>query len=83
MPKKTARRPVSPGDTSFANRSRGLIAKAGKSPRSARTKCALDNLSHRTDSVKLQRIKQNRALDVSASERLRAYSRSAASFNAC
>jgi hypothetical protein len=36
-----------------------------------------------TDSVKLRRIKQNRALDVSASERLRAFQSSADSFNAC
>ena len=36
-----------------------------------------------TDSVKLQRIIRNRALDVSASERLRAFHSSAGSVNAC
>lgn len=35
-----------------------------------------------TDSVKLRRNQTNRALDVSASERLRAYHSSDASFNA-
>ncbi len=36
-----------------------------------------------TDSVKLRRNQTNRALDVSASERLRAFPSSADSFNAC
>lgn len=36
-----------------------------------------------TDSVKLRRNQTNRAPDVSASERLRAFHNSDASFNAC
>jgi hypothetical protein len=36
-----------------------------------------------TDSVQLRRINNNRALDVSDSERLRAFHSSADSFNAC
>jgi hypothetical protein len=38
-------------------------------------------LGRLTDKVQLQRIKQNSALDVSASERLRAYHTSAVSCN--
>jgi hypothetical protein len=40
-------------------------------------------LVHLTDSVQLRRIIQNRALDVSASERLRAYHSFAVCCNAC
>ena len=54
MPKKTARRPPSPERISSAIQTPGLIAKAEMPKRSARTKCALDNRSHRTDSILLR-----------------------------
>jgi len=54
MPKKTARhRPVL-WKIARAKQNTGLIAKAETPKRSARTKCVLDNRSHRTDSVQLQ-----------------------------
>ena len=65
MPKKTARRPPSPERISSAIQTPGLIAKAEMPKRSARTKCALDNRSHRTDSVQLRWSKQYRAVDAS------------------
>ena len=48
MPKKTARRTASRPTVSRATQGVGLIATANKPPRSARTKSAVDNRSHRT-----------------------------------
>jgi len=48
MPKKTARHQPVPRKVARAKENLGLIAKAEKARRSARTKSALDNRSHRT-----------------------------------
>ena len=60
MPKKTARHQPVPRKITRAKQNTGLIAKAETPKRSARTKCVLDNRSHRTDSVQLQAINSKR-----------------------
>jgi hypothetical protein len=57
MSKKTVRRPSSPGTIPSAIQTPGPIVRAAMSKRSARTKCARDNRSHRTDGVQLWAIK--------------------------
>jgi hypothetical protein len=54
MPKKPVRRPSSPGIIPSAVQTPGLIAKAATPKHPARTQCAPDNRSRRTDSILLR-----------------------------
>ena len=78
MPKPTGGQ--SPSPKVSPNATLGLIAKGQAPRRSVGAKPALDNHSHRTDSVQLRWIQYDRAMDASIA---RASARTAASCNAC
>ena len=83
MPKKIARHQPVPRKVARATQKPGLIVKAVNAMQSAMATPALDNRSHRTDSVKLRRIGTISRWGHERSECLSAYHSSGDSFNAC